>query len=126
ASYGTFSAVNSNITYTAAGAYPDQPRQDPAGTSYYEIIYARYSDGINASPFARIKVISYYLDSYSEGIPDSWRTTYFGSPNPSAGPKRHANDDFDGDGYTNLQEWLLGSNPADATSNLRITSFTKT
>jgi len=99
---------------------------DPAGTSYYGIIYARYSDGTNASPHVRIRVVALYSDGYSEGLPDSWRTTYFGSPDPFAGPNRHPGDDYDGDGYTNLQEWLLGSNPADPASNLRITSFVTT
>jgi hypothetical protein len=56
-------------------------------------------------------------------VPDSWRNTYFGDPSPFAGPNRHATNDFDGDGYNNLQEFLFGSNPADRTSNLRITSF---
>ena len=91
--------------------------------AHYDDIYARYSDGVNASPYARILVISFSPDSYSEGIPDAWRSTYFGSIDPSAGPNRHANDDFDGDGYSNLQEYLLGSDPTDRTSNLRITSF---
>jgi len=126
ANNGTFSRVDSNITFVANGWFSDSPRLDPAGTSFYDIIYARYSDGINASPYVRIRVVAFYSDSYSEGLPDSWRTTYFGSPDPFAGPKRHPGDDYDGDGYTNLQEWLLGSNPANATSNLRITSFTTT
>src|SRR5438876_647763 len=73
---------------------------------------------------ARIRVVALYSDSSAEGLPDSWRTTYFGSPSP--GPGRHPGDDSDGDGYTNLQEWLLGSNPADPTSNLLITSFVPT
>jgi hypothetical protein len=123
---GTFSTINSNITYAPNGFFSDSGRLDPAGNQYYDIIYARYSDGTNASPFATIKVISFNADSYSEGIPDSWRTTYFGSPNPSAGPKRHANDDFDGDGFSNLTEYLLGSSPTNKTSNLRITSFNPT
>src|SRR6266404_1063573 len=123
---GTFSVVDSNITFVPDGWYLDSGRVDPAGTSYYGIIYARYSDGTNASPHVRIRVVALYSDGYSEGLPDSWRTTYFGSPDPFAGPNRHPGDDYDGDGYTNLQEWLLGSNPADPASNLRITSFVTT
>ena len=120
---GAFSVVNSNIAYVPNGFFSQTSRLDPAGNSAYDRTYARYSDGVNASPYASIRVISFNPDSYSEGIPDAWRLTYFGSANPSAGPKRHANDDFDGDGYTNLQEFLLGSNPTDPASNLRITSF---
>lgn len=123
---GSFSTVNSNITYTPNGPFGDSGRLDPAGNQDYDIIYARYSDGTNASPYATIRVISFNLDNYSEGIPDSWRTTYFGSADPSVGSNHHANDDFDGDGFSNLTEYLLGSDPTDKTSNLRITSFNPT
>jgi hypothetical protein len=119
-------ASNGAITYLAGGWYGDTGRLDPAGNSFYGILYARYSDGVNCSPYASIKVVSLWSDSYSEGIPDTWRLTYFGSANPAAGPKRHAWDDFDGDGFSNLTEWWLGSSPADANSNLRITYFSPT
>ena len=123
---GTFSMVNSNITYVPRVWWGDTPRVDPASSSYYDLIYARYSDGANASPYATIRVVSLNSDQYSEGIPDSWRTAYFGSANPAAGPNRHATNDFDGDHFSNLQEFLLGSNPTNAASNLRITFFNPT
>jgi hypothetical protein len=126
ASNGKFSAVSSNLTYVPNAFYGDSGRLDPAGNSSYDRIYARYSDGTNASPFATIRVISFNSDSYSEGIPDAWRTAYFGSANPAAGPKRHATNDFDGDRFSNLQEFLLGSNPTNTASNLRITFFATT
>ena len=119
-----FSAVNSNITYVPG--WVSGGRLDPAGNSAYARIYARYSDGINASPYAQVRVISLNPDSYSEGIPDTWRTTYFGSADPSTGSNRHANDDFDRDGFSNVQEYLLGSDPTNSTSNLRVTSFETT
>jgi hypothetical protein len=120
---GIFSAVNSNITYVPNAYYSQSPRQDPAGGTNYDSVCARYSDGVNASPYVTVKVISFSPDAYSEGIPDAWRTTYFGSPDPSAGPNRNANDDFEGDGFSNVQEYLLGSDPTDRNSNLRITSI---
>jgi hypothetical protein len=123
ANNGTFSVVNTDLTFIPDGYYGQSPRLDPAGTGYNDVIYARYSDGLNSSPYARIRVISFDPDGYSEGIPDSWRTTYFGSSDPSAGPNRHADDDFDGDGFSNLQEFLLGSDPTGKPSNLRITFF---
>ena len=119
---GSFSSVNSNLTFVPSAFYYGPP-QDPLGTNDYGHIFARYSDGVNASPYAMIRVMSLNPDSYSEGIPDDWRTTYFGSDDPSAGPNRHANDDFDSDGFSNVQEYLLGSDPTNNTSNLRITSF---
>src|SRR5262249_31931214 len=75
------------------------------------------------SPWVTIRVVWLALDSFNEGIPDDWRTTYFGDSDPSAGLKRHALDDYDGDGLNNLTEFRLGSDPTDKTSNLRITSF---
>jgi hypothetical protein len=120
---GTFTNSGSLIIYQPAAFFGDTGRLDPTSGSFWDIIYARYSDGTNASPFVGISVLSLNADSYSEGVPDSWRNQYFGSPDPSAGPNRHAGDDFDGDGYNNLEEWRLGSDPTDKTSNLRITSF---
>ena len=120
---GAFSLANSNITYVPGGFYSDSGRFDPTSGYYYDLIYGRYSDGVNASPYATILVLSFNADSYSEGIPDSWRLSYFGNANPSVGLKHHAADDADGDGFSNLKEYLLGSNPTNAASNLRITAF---
>jgi hypothetical protein len=123
ANNGTFSLVNSNVTYVPSAFYSDSGRLDPTSGEYYDIIYARYSDGLNAAPYAAISVLSYNADSYNEGIPDAWRLSYFGSANPAVGSKHHAADDADGDGYSNLQEYLFGSNPTNKASNLRITGF---
>jgi hypothetical protein len=47
-------------------------------------------------------------DRNNNGLPDSWELQYFGSLNaPNDGP----NDDPDGDGFTNLQEYQAGLNP---------------
>ena len=120
---GVFSLVSSNLAYVPNGFYGDSGRLDPALEYYDDLTYARYSDGINASPYVSIRVLSFSADSYSEGIPDSWRAYYFGSPNPAVGAKHHAADDADGDGFSNLQEYVLGSNPTNSASNLRITAF---
>jgi len=45
-------------------------------------------------------------DEDADGLPDGWETRYFGSLAQSPG------DDFDGDGFSNLEELLAGSNPA--------------
>ncbi len=126
ANAGTFSVSGSNITYVPNAFYSDSPRQAPGSGSYYDIIYARYSDGVNASPFAGINVISLNADSYNEGVPDTWRLTYFGNANPSVGAKHHATDDADGDGESNLQEYLCGTVPTNKTSNLHISFVSAT
>ncbi|MBI3417060.1 MAG: S8 family serine peptidase [Verrucomicrobia bacterium] len=47
-------------------------------------------------------------DADLDGLDDDWEQRYFG--NLSAGPR----DDPDGDGYSNMQEQILGTNPATA------------
>jgi hypothetical protein len=50
-------------------------------------------------------------DTDGDGLPDAWEKTYFGKL--TYGP----NDDPDGDGYTNAQEYAAGTNPNSALSN---------
>lgn len=49
-------------------------------------------------------------DSDGDGLPDWWEMQYFG------GLQYGANDDPDGDGYTNLEEFNAGTDPTDATN----------
>jgi hypothetical protein len=122
---GAFSASGTNLTYTPAAFWADASTTKGDG-SYFDIIYARFSDGTNASPFLQVIISSFGADSYFEGIPDSWRQTYFGNADPTVGLKHHAADDADGDKVSNIQEFLNGSDPTVKTSNLHITSFSST
>jgi hypothetical protein len=122
---GSFTVSGTNITYSAPTPY-NTSRIDPATGGFYDQIAFRFSDGVNAAPYAQLLVISLAPDSYSEGVPDSWRTTYFGSPNPSVGSNHHATQDADGDGYSNVIEWRLGSTPTSKISNLSISSISAT
>jgi len=121
---GTFTSIGNLIKY-ACPNFSDSGRIDPATTSYYDALTARISDGTNASPYVRVRVVSYNNDSSatSDGIPNAWMTTYFLHPDPQAGDKSRATDDADGDKLTNLQEYIAGMNPVDGTSAQRITSF---
>jgi hypothetical protein len=122
---GAFSTIGNVIQYTASGFFDSGGRLDPAEGFFYDAIYARYSDGTNSSPYVNVRVLSYNADDYpfptSDGIPDNWMNTYFGNPDPSAGPKRNAGDDFDGDGLSNLAEYIAGMDPTSAGSAQRIT-----
>jgi hypothetical protein len=123
---GNFFLTNNVLTFTPAGYYA-AARLDPATTSYYDIINARYSDGTNASPYIKIRTVSLNADSdspASDGIPDAWMNTYFGHTDPESGDKSRANDDADGDKLSNLQEYIAGTNPKDGTSAQRITFIT--
>lgn len=71
-------------------------------------------------------VESTLLDSDGDGIPDVWMLQYFGHPTGQAADKSRASDDADGDGVSNLSEYLAGTNPTNATSFLHLTSLTVT
>ena len=51
-----------------------------------------------------------------DGLPIAWLLTYFGTTNVNA------NADPDGDGMSNMQEYLAGTDPTNPNSNLRITA----
>ncbi len=58
-------------------------------------------------------------DSVNDGLTDSWRS-YWNLPADGSAD----NADSDGDGLTNAQEYLAGTNPNDPTSTFRIQSVT--
>jgi len=59
-------------------------------------------------------------DSDGDGIPDSWMLQIFGHPTGLASDHSRAQDDADGDGMTNLQEYRAGTDPLDAQSCLKL------
>lgn len=123
-----FSVVGDRLKYLPADFSATSPI-DPASSGYYDIIYHRYSDGTNASPFASVRTLWFRPDTYpefpddSDGVPDDWMEANFGSPDPNDGSNREPADDFDGDGFTNLREFLVGSDPKNTGSSLRILSI---
>lgn len=52
----------------------------------------------------------------------TWQLQYFGCTNLASCPQAAGNADFDGDGMSNTNEFLAGTNPTNATSALRIIS----
>jgi len=123
---GSFSQVGNTIKYIPRAYYSDSGRLDPAGTGYYDLFNARFSDGTNASPYVMVRVLSYNSDGYptpSDGIPNNWMIGYFGNANPTIGTNHRATNDFDGDGLNNLSEYRAGMNPTNSSSTQRITSL---
>ena len=123
---GTFTLNGNVLRFTPRAFFSDAPRADPATTFAYERAFVRLSDGTHSSPFIEVRVLSFNEDDFSDGIPNNWMTQFFGNTDPSAGALRGPNDDFDGDGVSNLNEFRLGTNPTNAASVLRFTSISPT
>jgi hypothetical protein len=70
----------------------------------------------NAQAVVQTDTIAKGVDSDGHGLPNAWQMMYFGhlGVDPNADP--------DGDGASNLEEYLAGTNPLDNTDFLRITS----
>jgi Tol biopolymer transport system component len=60
------------------------------------------------------------VDTDGDGIPDWWMLKYFGHATGSPGDHSLAQDDADGDGFSNLQEFLGGTDPTDGQSFLKV------
>lgn len=79
-----------------------------AGLNYYFAVIAVNSNNVK-SDFSNEYI--WNSDSNKNSIPDSWETTFF----KKTGGHCHPDADDDGDGYSNYQEFIAGSNPTKAT-----------
>lgn len=101
--------VNGNTTQTIVTGLQ-------AGTTYTCRVVYRLSDGRVSPQSAAATGRTYGVDSNGDGIPDEWQIANWGS---NASKWGAANEDSDGDGLTNYQEFLAGTDPRDANSNLK-------
>lgn len=69
---------------------------------------------------ASVDINAALVDSDDDGIPDWWMMKYFGHPTGQANDLSLAQDDADGDGVSNLQEYLAGTSPIDPASVFRL------
>lgn len=61
--------------------------------------------------------------SVNDTIPDAWRALYFGGDGTTTNSQSCATCDADNDGVNNLQEFLAGTNPTNATSALKLVAM---
>jgi hypothetical protein len=86
-----------------------------------QILFVPLVDNARASGIQVRKIADLY--SGGDGIPDWWRLAYFDHPTGQAGDLSRAQDDADGDGASNLAEYLAGTNPRDPQSVFKIVSI---
>ncbi len=98
-----FNSTNGTITYLPARGYRGLDRFTFSATdSASNSAVVNFDVTVVAPP-----------DTNTNGLPDAWETTY-GVTDPNGDP--------DGDGLTNLQEYLANTNPTNASSVLKVIS----
>lgn len=115
---GTFSLSDGVLTYTPSGFFAENIL-DPAEGFSFDRVFLRFDNGEHKSPPVTVRVTAFLPDTQPsgnpDGLPDSWMEEHFGSATPVTGVSG-PDDDPDGDGLTNLQEFLLGTDPNDSGS----------
>lgn len=82
------------------------------GTNYFTVVATDASPNANhTTQNLSVVYLPQLTDSSGDGMPDVWKTA--NGLNPGVD---NAGGDADSDGYTNLEEYLAGSNPQDANS----------
>lgn len=101
------------IEYGDRGAWPTNA--DGFGLSLQRISATGYgNDPTNWIAATPTPGPSGILDTDSDGMDDNWEMTHFGNL------ARDGSGDFDADGMTDFQEYIAGTDPRSANSNLRI------
>jgi len=130
--YDRLIGTNSDLTAGQAGSSPVLWDSKPAVNSdgrtiaFLSLGSGLVSEDLNRVPdaFAYAMNVGMPLDSDGDGIPDWWMIQYFGHPTGQAGDLSLAQDDADGDGMSNLQEYLAGTDPTNRQSALRMITVT--
>jgi len=77
--------------------------------SQLQILFTPVVDNARVSGIQVRKIADVFSDT--DGIPDWWRLAYFGHALGSAADRSRGTDDADGDGVSNLTEFLHGTDP---------------
>jgi hypothetical protein len=89
--------------------------------SQLQIQFTPVVDNARISGLQVRKIADVFSDT--DGIPDWWRLAYFGHALGQAGDLSRGQDDTDGDGVSNLTEFLNGSNPTNPASFPTLSPF---
>jgi hypothetical protein len=98
------STANSSLNQYLLTAWPWVPNQS------YFLTVTNISSGFEPLTFTMDGRNAVTDDSDTDLLPDAWERLYFGNLNQTA------TGDYDGDGVSNYDEYLEGTNPADNTS----------
>jgi glycosidase len=82
--------------------------------SQLQILFTPVVDNARVSGMQVRKIADVFSDT--DGIPDWWRLAYFGHALGQANDKSRGSDDADGDGVSNLTEFLAGTDPLNPAS----------
>jgi len=110
--------VFTNGTATGALSATDAPKVNMSTGRFGGYAYSANCGWIslgNTTAFVQTDRIAPGADLNGDGIPDAWEILNFGTTNIDV------NADADGDGVSNIAEYVAGTNPNDIDSNLRIT-----
>jgi len=116
--WGTNALLSSAVGPPGWTAWAARPTISVSGGA---VVFQSWHSGLVAGDLNRmsdifVAVVAPTTDSDGDGISDSWTLEYFGHPTGQVGDLSRAQDDADGDGMTNLQEYIAGTIPTNATS----------
>jgi uncharacterized repeat protein (TIGR01451 family) len=102
----------------SAGSPMTEPREDHTATRLQDgrVLLAA---GWNGHALSTSEIYADKVDKDQDGMDDAWELKYGFNP----ADRTDALQDADGDGHTNLQEYLAGTDPRDPHSVLRIETF---
>ena len=120
--HGSGTSQAGSILNIEAGTPPTGQEFDQWIGSTQDIDNVSSSSTTLRMPVGNIAVTATYrmIDSVGDGIPDTWRATYFAGDGTSTNAQSAIDADPDGDGQTNGEEYSAGTSPTDAASVLKL------